>query len=103
MSGTDRRHQLLEAALEIFARKGFEGTTTKEVAAAAGVMGVVLWLVQQVLFSVPSHGMARLGALAALVVAGLLAYGLASLLFGAVDWRALLRAPAITGVRRRQS
>jgi len=43
MSGTDRRHQLLEAALEIFARKGFEGTTTKEVAAAAGVTEAIIF------------------------------------------------------------
>ena len=33
----DRRRQLLEAALEVFSRKGFEGSTTKEIAAAAGV------------------------------------------------------------------
>ena len=43
MSGTDRRHQLLDAALEIFARKGFEGTTTKEVAAAAGVTEAIIF------------------------------------------------------------
>jgi TetR/AcrR family transcriptional regulator len=43
MSGTDRRHQLLDTALEIFARKGFEGTTTKEVAAAAGVTEAIIF------------------------------------------------------------
>ena len=43
MSGTDRRHQLLEAALEVFSRKGFEGTTTKEVAAAAGVTEAIIF------------------------------------------------------------
>lgn len=43
MSGTDRRQQLLEAALEVFARKGFEGTTTKEVAAAAGVTEAIIF------------------------------------------------------------
>ena len=43
MSGTDRRHQLLEAALAIFARKGFDGTTTKEVAAAAGVTEAIIF------------------------------------------------------------
>ncbi len=43
MSGTDRRNQLLEAALEIFSRKGFEGTTTKEVAAAAGVTEAIIF------------------------------------------------------------
>lgn len=43
MSGTDRRHQLLDTALEIFAQKGFEGTTTKEVAAAAGVTEAIIF------------------------------------------------------------
>src|SRR5215472_5665414 len=43
MSGTDRRAQLLETALEIFARKGFEGTTTKEIAAAAGVIEAIIF------------------------------------------------------------
>ena len=43
MSGTDRRNQLLEAALEVFARKGFDGATTKEVAAAAGVTEAIIF------------------------------------------------------------
>ena len=43
MSGTDRRNQLLEAALEVFSRKGFEGTTTKEVATAAGVTEAIIF------------------------------------------------------------
>ena len=43
MSGTERRNQLLEAALEVFSRKGFEGTTTKEVAAAAGVTEAIIF------------------------------------------------------------
>src|SRR5215469_1778339 len=43
MSGSDRRHQLVEAALEVFSRKGFEGTTTKEVAAAAGVTEAIIF------------------------------------------------------------
>lgn len=43
MSGSDRRNQLVEAALEVFARKGFEGTTTKEVAAAAGVTEAIIF------------------------------------------------------------
>src|SRR5579859_3792359 len=43
MSGNDRRNQLLEAALEIFSRNGFEGTTTKEVAAAAGVTEAIIF------------------------------------------------------------
>lgn len=43
MSGTDRRQQLLEAALEVFSRKGFEGTTTKEVASHAGVTEAIIF------------------------------------------------------------
>jgi TetR/AcrR family transcriptional regulator len=43
MSGSDRRNQLLEAALEVFARKGFDGTTTKELAAAAGVTEAIIF------------------------------------------------------------
>jgi TetR/AcrR family transcriptional regulator len=43
MSGTDRRNQLLEAGLEVFAKKGFDGATTKEVAAAAGVTEAIIF------------------------------------------------------------
>ena len=39
----DRRRQLLEAALDLFARKGFDGTTTKEIAAAAGVTEAIIF------------------------------------------------------------
>jgi TetR/AcrR family transcriptional regulator len=39
----DRRRQLLEAALDLFSRKGFEGTTTKEVASAAGVTEAIIF------------------------------------------------------------
>ena len=59
--------------------------------AAALVMGVVLWLTQLVLFAIPLHGMARLGALAVLVGVGLVAYGGAAVAFGANDWRAVAR------------
>jgi len=34
---TNRRELILEAALELFAQKGFDGTSTKEIAEAAGV------------------------------------------------------------------
>ena len=34
---TKRREQLLQAALDLFAQRGFEATTTKAIAAAAGV------------------------------------------------------------------
>src|SRR5689334_5241543 len=35
--GTDRRQQILEAALDVFAEQGLEGATTKEIALRAGV------------------------------------------------------------------
>jgi TetR/AcrR family transcriptional regulator len=43
MSATDRQHQLLEAAMGAFSRRGFKGTTTKEIAAAAGVTEAVIF------------------------------------------------------------
>ena len=63
---------------------------------ATTAMGLALWLTQNLLFAHPLHGMARVGALAALVVAGLAAYGVAALAFGAADVRGLGRM-----VRRR--
>ncbi len=39
----ERRQQLLETALDLFSRKGFKGTTTKEVAAAAGVTEAIVF------------------------------------------------------------
>jgi putative peptidoglycan lipid II flippase len=56
-------------------------------AAATAVMGAVLWLTQQALFAVPLHGVTRIGALAVLVATGMAAYGIAALLFGAIEWR----------------
>ncbi len=38
MQGTDRRQQLIETALDVFSRKGFDGATTKEIAVEAGVV-----------------------------------------------------------------
>ncbi len=76
---------------------------TLRMAAAAAAMGVVLWFTQQALFATPLHGALRVGALAVLVAVGLAAYGVAAVLFGAADWRALLRmvrrrtAPATRG------
>jgi len=43
LPATDRRRQLLESALDLFARKGFEGATTKEIAAAAGVTEAIIF------------------------------------------------------------
>jgi TetR/AcrR family transcriptional regulator len=37
MSGDERRQQLIDAALHLFATNGFRGTTTKSIAQAAGV------------------------------------------------------------------
>lgn len=37
MSGDERRLQILQTAVDLFSKKGFKGTTTKEIAAAAGV------------------------------------------------------------------
>ena len=43
LPGPDRRRQLIETALDFFSRKGFEGTTTKEIAIAAGVSEAMLF------------------------------------------------------------
>ena len=43
MSAGDRRRQLLDAALELFSHKGFGGTTTKEIAASAGVTEAIIF------------------------------------------------------------
>jgi TetR/AcrR family transcriptional regulator len=43
MPAEDRRQQLLEVAIDLFSRKGFNGTTTKEIAAAAGVTEAIIF------------------------------------------------------------
>ena len=43
LPASDRRRQLVETALDIFSRKGFGGTTTKEIAAAAGVNEAIIF------------------------------------------------------------
>jgi TetR/AcrR family transcriptional regulator len=43
LPATDRRRQLLETALDIFSQKGFAATTTKEIAAAAGVTEAIIF------------------------------------------------------------
>ena len=43
LAASDRRRQLLDTALDLFSRKGFEGTTTKEIAAAAGVTEAIIF------------------------------------------------------------
>ena len=61
------------------------------IATATMAMGAALWLAQQALFSGPLHGMARVVALTELIVAGIVTYGIAVLLFGAIEWRDYLR------------
>ena len=43
MSGEDRRRQLLRSAIGIFAQRGFAGTKTRDIAAAAGVSEAILF------------------------------------------------------------
>jgi TetR/AcrR family transcriptional regulator len=43
MSGVDRRKQLIEVAIDLFSKKGFGGTTTREIAAAAGVTEAIIF------------------------------------------------------------
>jgi TetR/AcrR family transcriptional regulator len=43
LPASDRRRQLIEAAMDLFSRKGFAGTTTKEIAAAAGVSEAIIF------------------------------------------------------------
>jgi TetR/AcrR family transcriptional regulator len=39
----ERRRQLIEVSIDLFAKKGFGGTTTKEIAAAAGVTEAIIF------------------------------------------------------------
>ena len=43
MPGEDRRRQLLKVAIDTFARNGFSGTKTKDIAAAANVSEAILF------------------------------------------------------------
>jgi TetR/AcrR family transcriptional regulator len=43
MSSAERQRQLLEVALNAFSRRGYKGTTTKQIAAAAGVAEAVIF------------------------------------------------------------
>lgn len=43
VSGEERRRQLIEAATMLFSRKGFRGTTTREIAKAVGVSDAMLF------------------------------------------------------------
>jgi AcrR family transcriptional regulator len=43
MSGDERRSQILQVAMRLFSERGFSGTTTKEIAAAAGVSEAIIF------------------------------------------------------------
>lgn len=43
MKGDERRAQILQTAVDIFSKRGFRGTTTKEIAAAAGVSEAIIF------------------------------------------------------------
>lgn len=43
MAAEDRRQQILEVAMRLFSQKGFRGTTTKEIALAAGVNEAIIF------------------------------------------------------------
>lgn len=43
LSGDDRRAQIIDCALTLFASKGFSGTTTKQIANAAGISDTLIF------------------------------------------------------------
>jgi AcrR family transcriptional regulator len=43
LSGGERRRQIIEAAINLFSRKGFRGTTTHEIADAAGISEAMIF------------------------------------------------------------
>ena len=43
LSGEERRQQIVEAAIDLFSRKGFRGTTTREIAEAAGISEAMIF------------------------------------------------------------
>lgn len=43
MEGKQRREQLIEVAIDLFSRKGFNGTTTREIATSAGVTEAIIF------------------------------------------------------------
>jgi AcrR family transcriptional regulator len=43
MAAEDRRQQILEVAMQLFSQSGFRGTTTKEIALAAGVNEAIIY------------------------------------------------------------
>ncbi len=43
LTGEERRQQIVEAAVDLFSRKGFRGTTTREIAEAAGISEAMIF------------------------------------------------------------
>jgi TetR/AcrR family transcriptional regulator len=43
MSGVDRRRQIIRVAIELFSKRGFRGTTTKQIAEAAGISEAIIF------------------------------------------------------------
>jgi TetR/AcrR family transcriptional regulator len=43
MHGEDRRRQIIQAAIEVFSKNGFQGTTTKQIATAAEVNEAIIF------------------------------------------------------------
>ena len=43
MKGDERRAQILQTAVDLFSKRGFRGTTTKEIAVAAGVSEAIIF------------------------------------------------------------
>lgn len=43
LSGEERRQRIVEAAVDLFSRKGFRGTTTREIAEAAGISEAMIF------------------------------------------------------------
>lgn len=43
LTGEERRQRIVEAAVELFSRKGFRGTTTREIAEAAGISEAMIF------------------------------------------------------------
>ena len=43
LSANQRREQLIQVAVDLFSRKGFNGTTTREIAVAAGVTEAIIF------------------------------------------------------------
>jgi len=65
MSGEDRRRQLIEVAIDLFSKRGFNGTTTREIACAAGVTEAIIFrhfATKQDLYSaILDHGCPAIG------------------------------------------